>query len=204
MIDTTQCSPSGGEMESFNAFIERFDGNERTVGLVKTFNAVLAALDYNDSVLIESSLNSAMEAIATATESLIEEVLGSPETIRGYLPGFWNMMEECPPESFQEIGKQLAARFDHNIKVDEELLDELVKPLLHRGYEIRTADKLVQEIVELQTMKVDTMKDWTWQDRELPAVDRAMVARTREAITRGERGIRIEDLVSQTGGKSDK
>jgi hypothetical protein len=98
----------------------------------------------------------------------------------------------------------LEAAFDDLLKIRLDMRDGVVNVLQRLDYEVANAAQLDKEIADLRELKVTVLKDWPWEDRELPAVDRAMVARSREAIARGETGIRVEDLIRDLENKSAK
>jgi hypothetical protein len=202
MIDTMQYSAA--RKEQIQALIKKFEGSERLSELVKTLNALVTAIDYDDSVLIESSLDGIFEAIARTVEKCIADFAGTAEKIRPLLPAFWNMIEDYPPEGFQEIGHTIASQFDNQLKMGEELRDKIIKILRDHEYKVGNAAALDQEIRELRTLKAEMLKDWPWEDRPLPAVDRAMVTRSRDAIACGEKGLRVEDLIREARDDSDK
>ena len=98
MPDTAErlASPTKAR-ERIRSFIEEFEGIERLDKVVENLNAMVAAVDYDDSLLIESHLNDVFEAIAKVATQCISDLMGQAKRIGASLPRFWDMLEDCLP-----------------------------------------------------------------------------------------------------------
>jgi len=201
MLDTIGCVASKDlAKENIRSLIKELEGNGRFAETIEALNSMVTALNYNDKVLLEYGLNKAFQGVASAAETGISRRENSVRLIRESLPKFWSLLEDCPPEAFQTIGNELRSFFDNSIVTHERARDALIKNLRDRGYEVNNSDRLDWIIGELREMKAEVLKDWPWEDRPLPPVDRGMVARARAS----KNGLRVEDLIRTFEGDSTK
>jgi hypothetical protein len=165
----------------------------------QAMQSFLTAMDYNDSTLMRSHLNAALEAMQQVVFEAVQKRLGLSRGARETCRKIRDLMKGCAYEDWDELGRSLESRFDETLKVLTDLRDGPVKSLRDHGYEVGNAAQLDRAVEELQELKSGMLDDWPWSDRELPPVDRQMVAASRAAIKRGE-GERIEDLIRRLSG----
>jgi hypothetical protein len=191
--------------EEVRAAIQRLGGlNPPTIprGFTRAMQAYLTAMDYDDIALMRSRLAEAAESFQ---EALVEDIrgrLGAPVRIRQTCQEILETVKEHPLENWDEPGRLLEALFDGILAGLVEIINGPVKVLQKHGYPIANAAVLEDEINELHRMKQGILSDWPWSSRELPPVNRDMVAASRAAIRRHE-GEPIEDLIRRLGGQSN-
>ena len=94
------------------------------------------------------------------------------------------------------------------MRIDEQLQSLItlrhgtVQTLETLGYAVENASRLSQEIDELQKLKKKIFESWPWSSDAPPPVDRNMVAESRAAIARGDKGEHIEDLIHRLQGSA--
>jgi hypothetical protein len=172
--------------------------------LTEALLGFLRARDYSDITVMRSHLNAALESLQSVTNEAVEKRLGWPTHVREVCRNIRDEMTGCVSENWDDLGKLLESRFDGALRILMELRDGPVKALQEHGYEVRSALRLEGDIRELEELKEEVLFDWPWSDRELPPVNRAMVAASRAALDRGERGERIEDLIRRLVGNPAK
>jgi hypothetical protein len=161
--------------------------------------ALLTAMDFHDPALMRSGLEEVLAALRDLTCETIQKRLGWPRAAREACRSILDLLKGHPGDEFDGVGKGIGSNFDQMLKILTDLRDGPVKLLQDRGFDVENADQLGQVIEELTGLKKDMLENWPWSNRELPAVDRGMVARSRAAIVHGE-GEPIEDLIRRLGG----
>jgi hypothetical protein len=171
--------------------------------LIEAMQSLLTAIDYDDVALMRSQVHASLEGLQQVVHESIQRSLGWPQRARDSWRTILGMLKGLPYENWDEAGKPLVSGLDGLLKNLSDLRDGAVKPLQKHGYEVENAAQLENTIRELQELKEGIVESWPWSDRELPPVDRAMVAESRAAIKRGE-GEPIEDLIRRLGGDPAK
>jgi hypothetical protein len=177
---------------------------DTAVGIPKAFTeamqSFLTAMGYDDNTLMRSHLESAKKELAAAVHEVVARRLGWPTRMSERCRQIKHLMRDVPRENWDELGAEVEARFDEMLKVLSELRDGPVRLLLSHGCEIDNAGLLTSDIQELHLLRKSILESWPWSSRELPAVNREMVAASMAALARGETGEPIEDLIRRLGG----
>jgi hypothetical protein len=166
--------------------------------------SLLAAIGYDDQALIRSSVEAVTATLATAIDEAIEKRLGWPQTARSICRQVWDMMRESPVENLDDLGTEIETAFNNMLKILIDMRDGPVKALVEKGYELKNAAQLESDIRELQQLKKDVLGNWPWSNNDLPPVDTEMLKASMDAFAQGERGERIEDLITRLGGKPER
>jgi hypothetical protein len=165
----------------------------------QALQALLAAVDYHDVTLIRSHLNTALEALRDLVNDAIAKRCASLELLRDTWQKTWEMLKARPSENCDDMRRVVEGRLTAILENFTGLRDGPVRLLQERGYDVARAAQLDRCIQELEGLRHGIFENWPWSDEELPPVDRDMVAASRAAIARGERGERIEDLIRRLG-----
>jgi hypothetical protein len=189
---------SGGLQEHLEGLDDELDAGI-PLAFTQAVKSFLTALDYDDPALMRSHLNDAREALRDVIREVIAQRLEWPRRAREGCQRVKEKIVGCPRESWDDLGKGLASRFDKRLQSLTDLRDGSVRALQERGYEVENAPQLERAIEELRELKERTLANWPWTDKELPPVDRNMVAESRAALARGE-GERIDDLIGRLAG----
>jgi hypothetical protein len=171
---------------------------------VQAMRSLLAAMEYRDSVLMRSHLTALLKFWQEFTEDAIRGSLGKPERIREAWKVTTEDLKESPAENYDEVGRFIDSSFKETLKDLTDLRDGPVKMLRDRGVEVANSSDLEREIQALEKLQTGILENWPWSDRPLPPVDRQMVAESRAAFARGEKGERAEDLIRKLGGTPSK
>jgi hypothetical protein len=163
----------------------------------------LTAMDYNDSTLMRSHLNTALEAMQQVLYEVVQKRLALPQRAKEACRKIRDLMMGRVGEDWDELGRALEQRFNETLKVLTDLRDGAVKLLQQHGHEVENAAQLDRAIEALKELKRGVLDDWPWSDRDLPPVDWDMVDASRAARQRGE-GEPIEDLIRRLGGNPTK
>jgi hypothetical protein len=182
--------------EAFQAELERVAETLR--GIVPAFSQALTGLvdafNYGDKAVVQSHMQAALAALKDFMEDKITVLQ------RHSLSALWATIKEnlkgeaC--EDYDGLGKWLETRLKDRIEILQSFRDT-AEMLKVRDYEVEGAAHLDQELDELQELK-SALGRWPWSSRQLPPVDRKMVAESRASIARGE-GEPIEQLIRRLG-----
>jgi hypothetical protein len=186
--------------EELERRVDEMDSRQPFVQAMRSF---LAAMEYDDPVLMRSRLNDALEVFKDGTREDIEKRVGWPELARQACRKVKELLKGALCEHFDEIGREIESSLDKMLKSLTGIRDNAVKVLTERGLVVENAVQLDHAIREVEELKSGVLKDWPWSDRELPPVDRKMVAESKAAIKRNE-GERVEDLIRRLGGVPTK
>ena len=159
----------------------------------------LTATAEKDLTLMRSHLDAALEAFRSASREEVRKRLDWPRLAREVCQRVRELLTDLPFEDLDEIGKELEAGLGRMLNGLLALRDSAVKPLQEVGYEVENAGALETAVAELRDLKQSLFENWPWSHRELPPVDRNMVAESRAAFRR-QGGERVEDLIRRLGG----
>ncbi len=110
------------------------------------------------------------------------------------MPDFREALENCQPEWYQEIGDSIRVSFQTLQIQSEALRDGLAADLKRHGYNVERSGELIWAIEELRKLKAEMLKDWPWEDRPFPPLNRQLVQESRAAFVRGE-GEFVTDMI---------
>ena len=178
-------------------------GGEIPRDVLQAAQALIAALDYNDTVLMRSSMNAVFEACRGVFNEAVQKRLGSAQRLGQGLQEVFDMLANRPRENQDELRTAIETLLD---KEGKSLTDLLAGPALvlgKHGYPVEGVPQLEQEIQELWKLKRRTLDAWPHAQEELPRVNRSMVAAARAAIARGETGEPIDDLIRRLTSTPD-
>jgi hypothetical protein len=191
-----------GVEDLFKTELERLaDLNwEMSPAVPQALRSLNTAMDYADRPLIRSHLNAVFEALRNLVQDHIRATRGRRQVAKDTWDKIWAILREHPCESYDEVGKEFGLICDDMLERLTRFREQAVRPLQEREYAIENAAELDREIDELQRFKKGILDDWPWSEWPLPSVNREMVAASRAAFARGEKGERLDDLIQRLGG----
>jgi hypothetical protein len=157
---------------------------------------LIAAINYDDKTLMDSCFNSLLVGMADMARNYIPKDLSAA---KGVKEGFKKAWEKFINKKAYDI-----AIFEDIKDVVESMIDariasmsrgrKMVALLGELGQQIENAKLLEDGIRDLRKFREDVLKGWP--SRKPPSsIDRTAIAQAREAIARGEKGMRKSDLV---------
>ena len=179
-------------------------GSSVPAGFTQAMRSFLLAMEYDDAALMRSHLNAALESLVEVTNEAVRRRLGWPQRIENPCRRLQEAADQGTVGEFDDLGREIATRFDKMISDLTDLRDGSVKLLLDHGYEIEEATKLDEDIKALMRLKEETLGNWPWSHSALPPVDRQMLAESKAAFLRGERGDPVDVLIANLSGSSIK
>jgi flagellar biosynthesis/type III secretory pathway protein FliH len=157
---------------------------------------LITAISYDDRALLDSSLNSLFSCLADVARDIIKrEVLASEGIREGIRQAWKERFEGRPCENLDEVKNVIASPIDERMASMIRLRDNLVKMIGENGYPVENAQQLEDGIRELRRFRENILRDWPSPSRQPSPINRKAVAEAREAIARGEKGLRKQDLV---------
>ncbi len=200
MSNVTHRSKKEAIRAEIETAIKKFSANGLP-SLSAAFRSVLAAHDYNDGALIESTMITALEEFRTFFQWTIQRLHEGLERGQEALQDFWKLMTENPRENFDEVRSIIDNGINDAIDQCIKLRDGPVQVLQSRGFVVTNAQQLDSNIEDLQRLKKTILDNWPLSSRPLPPVNREMIATAKARRARGERGEPIEDLIRRFGGE---
>ncbi len=170
---------------------------------MQAVQTLLAAVDYDDPVLMSTSVTVLFEACRGIFRDTIQKIIGTSERMTKACHEIHDMLAGDPRESIDEVRTHIESFIDQTLKKLVDLSSGPVRSLQERGYDIDSRPQLEHEIAEMRNPKSRFLDSWPQAVNELPPVNREMVAASRAAIARGDRGEPIADLIRRMGGAPD-
>jgi hypothetical protein len=158
--------------------------------------ALMTAADYDDEALLNSSFASVLAALADLGRDLIVKEIRTLETVKATLREAWiKYIDKKAFEIafFEEIKDRIETIIDHRIESMSKLR-KWVKILEKHEQQVENAPALEEGIRDLRRFREDLLKGWPSRKPPSP-IDRMAIAKAREAIARGEKGMTKEELV---------
>lgn len=169
--------------------------------LSAAFRSLLAAIEYDDRILIDSTINMILEDLQKFVEWVIPQWYDGFERCQESLRDLWKLMSENPLENYDDVRKVVEEGLADALEQRTKLRDGLVKTLQTHGYEVTKTQQLDQDIERLMIFKKKILDSWPLSSRPLPPVNKEMIAAAKARRARGERGESIEDLIHRLGGE---
>jgi hypothetical protein len=158
--------------------------------------ALIAAVDYEDKALMDSSFASLMASLAElARDRIAKAISASEDTKAGLREGWKKFIDKKAFEItvIEEIKDKIETIIDERIEVLSKLR-KWVKSLEKHEQQVENAPALEDGIRDLRRFREDILKGWPSRKPPSP-IDRTAVDKAREAIARGEKGMSKEELV---------
>jgi hypothetical protein len=157
---------------------------------------LIAAVDYRDKVLGDSSFASLLAVLAEVTRDFIVKNLDTVECIKSGLKEGWQKYFDKKAYEiavFEELKDKIESIFDEQIA---SMLKsrKLVNMLQKHGQHVENADALEDGIRDLRRFREKMLKGWPSRKPPSP-IDGDAIAKAREAIARGEKGLSKDELV---------
>jgi hypothetical protein len=164
--------------------------------LSEAIQGVLTAANYADQALLDSSLNSFLSCLADVARDIIKREISASESTREALKKNWNeYIDGIPRENFDDLKSIITSIIDEQLASMTKLRDKLVKLLEEKECPVENAQRLEEAIRDWQRLNDDVLKDWPSSDTRPSPINRQAVAEAREAIGRGNFGMRKNELV---------
>jgi hypothetical protein len=172
---------------------------DRHPALVEAVRGLVAGIDYRDQTLMGSHWRAMREAIADTADEEIQEHVRMADRVRDFCARV-QAIDACPGKELDQLGNAIGELFARLAESIGLLKTRWVKLAHDVGTEVPKEPELDAIAVELDGLKGATLNNWPWSSLGLPAVDRAMVERSRAARARGE-GKPVEDLIRGLSGR---
>ena len=163
--------------------------------LAQAVRGLLTAIDYADKPLVESHLNSVVEALRDLVRDTVQKQLEAFAVLKEVLRDTWDDCSGLCLENVDSIGEDIESLLDKRLKEMKSLRDGPVNGLAEKDYPVENASELDGAIGELQALKERISQEWPWSQAALPPVNREMIAEARKQIANGERGEDKDDLI---------
>jgi vacuolar-type H+-ATPase subunit I/STV1 len=171
-------------------------GKDRAPKVTDAVLALIAAVDYEDEALMDSSAASVMASLAELARDCIAKAIKVSEATKTALREAWK--KHIDKKAFEitvieEIKDEIETIIDERIERLSKLR-KWVKSLEEQEEQVENAPSLEEAIRDLRRFREDILKGWP--SRKPPApLDRKAIAQAREAIARGEKGMSKDELI---------
>ena len=186
-----------GAFDALNRELEAIAKQGVSPLLSDAVQSVLTAIDYEDETLLESSFASLLNCLTEVARDLIGREISASENAKNVIRIYWrDSIDLTVSENFDEVKNAIESLIDRRIASMMEIRDKLVARLNKKDHPIANAPQLDEAIVDLRKFRESILKDWPSPESQpfLP-VDRKAIAEAREAIARGEKGLRKDQIV---------
>ena len=164
--------------------------------LLRPIKDLVAALNYEDNVLIQSSSISLLEGLRNFVQDIIRRALEVSELAKSGLRKAWReTVDGVPCDDLEELRRAVEEHIDERLAALTALRDGPVKMLEVRGVPVENAQQLEDGIQDLRELKENIFKDWPPSDKQPSPLNRQAIDEARAAIRRGEKGMRREDMI---------
>lgn len=157
---------------------------------------VMAALNYADEILVNSSFEAFLSSLSDVTRSLIQRELAASENTKTAIRQGWReYVDGSPLENFDDLKNLIESTIDARIFVMTQLRDKLVKPLEEREYVVANGQQLEDAIRDFRQFRQDILRDWPSSNKPPSPLNKRAIAEAREAVAKGEKGMRKNELI---------
>jgi hypothetical protein len=157
---------------------------------------VVTAANYADEALLVSSFNSLLSCLADVARYLIQRTITAVEETKTAIRKGWRESVDCLAcEDFDDLKNAIESIIDERISTMSQLRDKMVKKLEERDYKVENAQQLEDAIRDLRQFRQDILKEWPSPNKPPSSLNRQAIAEAREAIARGEKGLRKDELI---------
>jgi hypothetical protein len=202
MNDTKPDTVRGNEIEELKGVLQRLaeDLAEKFAGRSQQVSeaalGLIAALEYGDETLFESSSASLAAGLAEVANGCVARELRASEGTQTGLREAWaRYIDKKAYELsvFEDIRNAIESLIDERVGSMLKLR-KLVQSVEKFGQPVERSRALEEGIRELRQFREDLLRGWP--SRKPPApLDREGVSRAREALRRGEKGMSKDQLV---------
>jgi hypothetical protein len=158
--------------------------------------ALIAALDYRDETLVESSFVSMATGLAKLANDCVAKALDVSHNVQARLKEGWQKhidKRAFEIAVFEDIKDNIESIIDEQIArmLSVRKLARCVEQL---GQTVAKSGALEEGIRELRRFREDFFRGWPSRKRPSP-INREAISKAREAIGRGEKGISKDQLI---------
>ena len=165
--------------------------------LSRAVSDLLSALNYDDEILIDSSLNHLLEALRATAKELIERALKNTESVKREFRKAWDEnIDGVVCDNLGELRKAVESIIDERVAAMMNFRDQGIERLEDLGYNVDNADRLEATILDLQSWKQQIFQDWPSPSKVPSPLNREALAQVRAALTRGKKGMSKEDIIA--------
>jgi len=198
------------KIRSFRKKLERLlkqlEGSSIPVFFTQAIRSFLVAMDYNDSVVMRSSLETAKESFFEVIIEAVEKRIKASQIALAECAKAVEVIDGVPigiDGSLDELGYAIRNCHKGALKLLTDLSDGPVAACQQHNLPIPNAGQLRNEIKRWRDFEESVLKSWPWSTRQRKPVNKAMIEESKRAFERRE-GESIEDLVKRLGGDQDQ
>lgn len=165
---------------------------------------VLTAASYQDDTLMRAALEEANTTLVASVEQAVEDSTAHSSSLRQLIQDFTRDLEGTvvePDEQFDELGHLISQIVTGASQALRELRDGAVATVSKHDLVVPNAATLDEHIAYWEAVKANLVDCWPWTDAPLPPADREMIAASRAALQRGERGESLEAVIERRRSK---
>ena len=206
MNDTKPDAAKGSEIDKLIADLEHLA--DVAVGMCPQASdaarTLIAALQYNDKVLVDSALTSLFPALADVVDECIPKEINLSAVTQESLGESWQKHINGKAYEFavfEDIKDKIESIIDERI-TSMMNLRKLVNDLGKLGQTVEKAQALDEGIRQLRRFREDFLKRWPSPKQPLP-IDRDAISKAREAIRGGAKGMTKDQMIWR-GKRSEK
>lgn len=158
--------------------------------------ALIAALDYEDEALVESSSVSLLAGLAElANDCVAREISASEGTQAGLKEGWQKYIDKKAYDLavFELIKDKIESIIDERIARMLKVR-KFVQIVAKLGQHVEKSQALEEGIRDLRKFREDLLRGWPTR-RPPSAIDHETISKAREAIRRGEKGMNKDQLI---------
>jgi beta-glucosidase-like glycosyl hydrolase len=159
--------------------------------------SLLTAADYSDDTLMASAFHSFLDAGTDFVCMCIKKELEQCEATKTGIRKGWRESVDKKAyeiEVFEELKDLIESLIDERV-ANLLRLRKLVKFYEEEGCSVENAHDLEAGIRDLRTFRENILKGWPCRSTPPSPINKEAIAKAREAIARGERGMRKDEMI---------
>ncbi|HWY87641.1 MAG TPA: hypothetical protein VNX28_12990 [Gemmataceae bacterium] len=157
---------------------------------------VLAAINYGDHILLDSSLNALFGGLTSAARDIIRVGLAKSEATKKALLHAWrDFVDGHAYEDFDDLKDLFETFIDESIAEMTTTQRDIVLMLEKADYHVENAQQLEDGIRSMRKFRENILKEWPASGKNPSPINREAVDEARKAIAAGYKGLSKDQLV---------
>jgi len=197
MPETVSDTVNGNELDELKRDLQRLADSTARPELSDAVLAFITAINYDDEALMKSSLSSLLASLAEVVRDCIAGAITASEGTQAGLKEGWRKYIDKKAydiTAFEELKDTIESIIDERIARMLKLRKVVNYLAEEHEYQVENTQALEDGIRDLRKFREDMLKGWPSRKPPSP-IDRTVIAQAREAIARGEKGLRKSELI---------
>jgi hypothetical protein len=164
--------------------------------LTDAIRDILAAIEYKDYVLVDSSVQALCAGLVSVGRDVVTSELSRSEATKASIRQVWQEdIDGQACENFDELKNFIEAFIDQRIAKMTEVQNDIVLNLAKLDYHVENAQQLEDGIRGMRKFRENILKEWPAANKPPAPVNQNAVAEARKAFAGGYKGLSKDQLV---------